>query len=237
MNSTLDEISKLQEVKIPFPPPRPFFQLSHCLQHLFPSPRGGKPVAAPVGNVTKKRVRDEELFMRSVISDSDKGLIRPIYPPSAARGPPGINPAVLLKMGPPMLVGSPPHSTSTSEVDQSSSSPVESNEQDASSGQKTAAAAATLEADAGGVGSETYPQYPVGATDDGIKYAKMPPALRPERPKKIEKPKTKPLTPQQAAAQPQPSHAMVTLEILTSEITLAPSIDQETRPHSKASWS
>lgn len=108
------------------------------------------------------------MFMRSVISDVDKATIRPILPPPAARSPPGINPAILLKMGPPMLVGTPPAQVDDDQV--------------------------SVDGDVAQIPQEI--PIPPTTTDDGIKYAKMPPALRPERPKKVEKAKvTKPVAP------------------------------------------
>jgi hypothetical protein len=69
-------------------------------------------------------------------------------------------------MGPPMLVGSAPNQTMADSDPQYSGS--EGHEGD------------------GSQSGELMHQIIVG-TDDGIKYAKMPPALRPERPKKGEK--------------------------------------------------
>jgi hypothetical protein len=125
--------------------------------------------------------------MRSVISDPDKGLVRPIFPPSAARGPQGINPSALLRMGPPMLVGSPPNQTLPTDLSDQQYSAETSSEIGGGDG-------------SGPKAGEMMHQLVVGSqTDDGIKYAKMPPALRPERPKKVEKTKGTKSTPTQPA--------------------------------------
>lgn len=179
LNTKLDEITKLQEVSYET-------SITYLFQHLFPTPRGGKTILASTNAGVKKRVRDEEMFMRSVISDVDKGIVRPILPPSAARSPPGINPAILLKMGPPMLIGTPPQHL---DGDQPSTE---------------------LEATHNPADDSAQPTQ----TDDGIKYAKMPPALRPERPKKVEKTKVaKPVAPPSQPLQIPPHMVIVSLLI------------------------
>lgn len=128
------------------------------------------------------------MFLRSVITDTEKGP-RPLAQIQMVRSTPNVNPGVITtRVNQPTGVSPNLSLTSGGEVEQQQ---LHQSQQ-----QQSQPYIGTDEMD---IVNKVDQQSQV-STDDGIKYAKMPPAQRPEKPKKVEKAKvTKPLNPQQLA--------------------------------------
>lgn len=130
------------------------------------------------------------MFIRSAITDNEKGAPRPTLPNQIGRVNQNANSALLSRVN--QQGGVSPSLNQESDYD------VNNSQQQSQSQSQSQPQPQYIGLDEMNITNKTD-LYKVH-TDDGIKYARMPPALRPEKSKKVEKPKaSKALTPQQLA--------------------------------------